>query len=78
MDDPDIGFLLQEMSGKAVPQGMNTDTFGDAGTPRCQANDAVEAARARELPAVAGEEPGLAGMHPSLLCAPPATIRVTG
>src|SRR5215472_16818542 len=55
------------MGGKAVPQCMNTNAFGDAGTPRRQANDAVELARTRVLPAVAGEEPGLAGMHPSLL-----------
>src|ERR1700740_3480561 len=41
--------------------------------PRCEANDAVELAPTRMLPAVAGEQPGLAGMHPSLLArgAPP-------
>ena len=50
-----------------MPQCMNTDAFGDAGTPRCQANDAVELARTGVLPSVAGEEPGLAGRHPSLL-----------
>ena len=37
LDHPDIGLLLQEMGGKAVPQGVNTDTLGDAGACRCQA-----------------------------------------
>src|SRR6516162_2174945 len=45
LDNPDIGLLLQEMRGKAVPQCMNADTFGDAGAPRCKANDPVELAR---------------------------------
>src|ERR1700746_2635539 len=27
LDDTDIGLLLQEMRGKAVPQGMNTDAL---------------------------------------------------
>src|SRR5215469_721152 len=67
LDDADIGLLLQQMGGKAVPQRMNTDAFGDAGTPRCQAHDAVELAPTRVLPAVAGEQPGLAGIHASLL-----------
>jgi hypothetical protein len=73
LDDADIGLLLQEMGGKAVPQRMNTDAFGDAGTPRYEANDAVELARTRMLPAVAGKQPGLAEMHPALLArgAPP-------
>src|SRR6516165_340679 len=73
LDDADIGLLLQQMRSKAVPQGMNPDAFGDAGTPRCQSDDAVELARTRVLPAVTGEEPGLAGIHPSLLArgAPP-------
>src|SRR5246127_1053930 len=73
LDDANVGLLLQEMGGKAVPQGMNTDTFGDAGTPRGQANDAVELARTGMLPAVAGKQPGLTGRHPSLLArgAPP-------
>src|ERR1700751_5609822 len=73
LDDPDIGLLFQEMRGKAVPQGMNADTFGNAGTPRCQANDPVELACTRMLPAVASKQPGLARRHPSLLArdAPP-------
>ena len=73
LDDANVGLLFQEMGGKAVPQGMNTDTFGDAGTPRGQANDPVELARSGMLPAVAGKQPGLAGRHPSLLArdAPP-------
>src|SRR5271169_5369563 len=73
LDDPDIGFLLQEMGGKAVPQCVNADTFGNAGTPRCQANDPVELARTGMLPAVARKQPGLTGRHPSLLArdAPP-------
>src|ERR1700739_627729 len=66
-DDPDIGLLLQEMGGKAVPQCVNADTLGNAGTPRCQANDPVELARTRMLPAVAGKQPGLTRRHPSLL-----------
>src|SRR5215469_10690690 len=73
LDDADIGLLLQQMRGKAVPQRMNTDAFGDAGTPRCQANDAVELARTGMPPAVAGEQPRLARIHPSFLAcgAPP-------
>ena len=46
---------------------MNADTFGNAGTPRGQANDPVELARTRMPPAVAGEQPGLSGRHPALL-----------
>ena len=30
------------MRGEAVPQRMNADTLGDAGTPRCQANDPMQ------------------------------------
>src|SRR5271169_3327294 len=73
LDDPDIGLLLQEVGGKAVPQRMNADTLGDAGTPRCQANDPMQLARTRMLPAVAGKQPGLTGRHPALLArnAPP-------
>src|SRR4029077_17255421 len=73
LDDPNIGLLLQEMGGKAVPQRMNTDTLGDAGTPRCQANDPMQLACTRMLPAVAGKQPGLTGRHPALLArnAPP-------
>src|SRR5438045_8798179 len=61
------------MGGEAVPQRMNADTLGDAGTPRCQANDPMQLARTRMLPAVAGKQPGLTGRHPSLLArdAPP-------
>src|SRR5438874_7525721 len=66
LDDPDVGLLLQEMGGKAVPQCVNADTFGNAGTPRCQANDPVELARTRMLPAVARKQPGLTGRHPFL------------
>src|SRR5690349_4837271 len=73
LDDADIGLLLQEVGGKAVPQRMNADALGDAGTPRCQANDPMQLARTRMLPAVAGKQPGLTGRHPSLLArdAPP-------
>src|SRR6516165_5454010 len=73
LDYPNIGFLLQEMRGEAVPQRMNADTLGDAGTPGCQANDAMQLARTRMLPAVAGKQPGLTGRHPALLArdAPP-------
>jgi len=61
------------MGGEAVPQRMNADTLGDAGTPRCQTNDAMQLARTRMLPAVAGKQPGLTGRHPALLArnAPP-------
>src|SRR5256885_16574996 len=61
------------MRGKAVPQRMNADTFGDAGAPRCQANDPMQLARTRMLPGVAGKQPGLTGRHPALLArnAPP-------
>jgi len=61
------------MGGEAVPQRMNADTLGDAGTPRCQANDPMQLARTRMLPAVAGKQPGLTGRHPALLArnAPP-------
>ena len=44
LDDTDIGLLLQEVGGKAVPQRMNADTLGDAGTPRGQANDPMQLA----------------------------------
>src|SRR6516164_9328653 len=73
LDYPNIGFLLQEMRGEAVPQRMNADTLGDAGTPGCQANDPMQLARSRVLPAVAGKQPGLTGRHPALLArdAPP-------
>src|SRR5215472_402698 len=73
LDDPDIGLLLQEMRGKAVPQRMNADTLDDAGTPRGQANDPMHLARTGMPPAVAGKQPGLTGRHPSLLArkAPP-------
>src|SRR6516165_9206574 len=73
LDDADVGLLLQEMGGEAVPQRMNTDTLGDAGALRCQANDPMQLARTRMLPAVAGKQPGLSGGHPSLLArnAPP-------
>jgi hypothetical protein len=67
LNDPDIGLLLQEMGGKAVPQRVNTDTFGNAGTSRCQANDPVQLARTGMLPAVARKQPGLTGdIHPFL------------
>src|SRR6202040_826361 len=61
------------MGGKAVPQCVNVDTFGNAGTPCCQANDPVELARTRMLPPVARKQPVLSGRHPSLLArdAPP-------
>src|SRR6516162_9250091 len=70
---PNIGLLLQEMGGKAVTQRMNADALGDAGTPGCQANDAMQLARTRMLPAVAGKQPRLSGRHPALLArnAPP-------
>src|SRR6516165_1849983 len=34
LDDPDIGLLLQEMRGKAMPQCMNTNALGNAGACR--------------------------------------------
>src|SRR5215467_7902342 len=55
------------MGGEAVSQRMNADTLGDAGTPRCQANDPMQLACTRMLPAVAGKQPGLSGRHPALL-----------
>jgi hypothetical protein len=61
------------MGGKAVPQGVNTDTLGDAGACRCQANEPMKLAPTHVLPAIARKQPGLAGSHPSLLArhAPP-------
>src|SRR5438552_19202992 len=61
------------MGGKAVPQCVNADAFGNAGTPCGQANDPVELARTRMLPPVARKQPLLTGRHPSLLArdAPP-------
>src|ERR1700751_2014841 len=53
--------------GEAVPQRMNTDTLGDAGTPGWQANDPMQLARTRMLPAVAGKQPGLTERHPAFL-----------
>ena len=56
-----------------MPQRMNADPLGDAGTPGCQANDPMQLARTGMLPAVAGKQPGLTGRHPALLArnAPP-------
>src|SRR6516162_9133021 len=73
LDNPDIGLLLQEVGGKAMPQCMNADALGNAGACRGQANDPVELARTGMLPAVAGKQPRLTGRHPSLLArdAPP-------
>src|SRR6516162_271823 len=73
LDNPDIGLLLQEMGGKAVPQCMYADALGNASACRGQANNPVELARTRMLPAVAGKQPGLTGRHPALLArdAPP-------
>jgi hypothetical protein len=61
------------MGGKAVPQGVNTNTLGDAGACRCQANEPMKLARTHVPPSVAGKQPGLARVHPSLLArdAPP-------
>src|SRR5215471_10599062 len=75
LDDADIGLLLQKMGGKAVPQRVNTDTLGNAGALGCHANEPVELAPTHVLSPVAGEQPGLAGMHPPLLTrgAPPFT-----
>src|SRR6516164_11356547 len=63
------------MGGKAVPQRVNTDTLGNGGAVGCHANEPVELAPTHVLSPVAGEQPGLAGMHPSLLArgAPPFT-----
>src|SRR5262252_4990182 len=61
LDHPNIGLLLQEMGGRAVPQCVNTDALGNAGACRCHANKPVELARTHMLPAVAGKQPGLAG-----------------
>ena len=47
------------------------DPLGDAGTPGCQANDPMQLARTRMLPAVAGKHPGLTGRHPALLARDP-------
>src|SRR6516165_7361951 len=56
-----------------MPQRMNADGLGNAGTPRCQENDPMHLARTHVPPAVAGKQPGLSGRHPSLLArnAPP-------
>src|SRR3954447_21320275 len=44
LDDPDIGLLLQQMGGKAVPQCMTPNMLGDAGSCRCQADEPVQLA----------------------------------
>src|SRR5215469_8514504 len=49
-----------------VSQRMNADPLGDAGTPGGQANDPMQLARTRMLPAVAGKQPGLTGSQPFL------------
>src|SRR5690242_8497122 len=71
--DRNSRLLLQEVGGEAVPQRMNPNTLGDAGSCRCQADEPVQLAWAHVLPAVAGKQPGLTGTHPSLLAsdAPP-------
>jgi hypothetical protein len=66
------------MGGKAVPQGVNTNTLGDAGACRCQANEPMKLARTHVLPAIARKQPGLAGRHPSLFArrAPPVAQQI--
>src|SRR5437879_9532284 len=66
-------FCSKRCVAKLCRNGVNADTFGNAGTPRRQANDPVELACTRMLPAVARKQPGLPGGHPSLLArgAPP-------
>src|ERR1700753_1976521 len=61
------------MGGEAVAQRMNADTLGDAGTPRCQANDPMQLAGSHVSPAVAGKQRGLTVRDPALLArnAPP-------
>jgi hypothetical protein len=58
-----------------MPQRMNADALGDAGTRCRQANEPMQLARTHVPPAVAGKQPGLAGGHPPLLArgAPPFT-----
>src|SRR6516225_861477 len=75
LDDADIGLLLEEVGGKAVPQRVNADPLANVGARRCHANEPIELAPTHVLSTVAGEQPGLAGMHPSLLArgAPPFT-----
>src|SRR6516225_9804837 len=50
LDDADIGLLLQEMGGKAVPQRVNTNTLGNAGVRRCHANEPMKLAPTDVLP----------------------------
>jgi len=68
-----VGAGFEQVRGEAVPQRMNADPLGDAGTPGCQANDPMQLARTRMLPPVARKQPVLTGRHPSLLArdAPP-------
>src|ERR1700746_3691356 len=67
------------MRGEAVPQRMNADPLGDAGTPGCQANDPMQLARTRMLTAVTGKQPGLTGTHPALRrFSPPARLARCG
>ena len=42
--------------------------------PGGQANDPMQLARTRMLPAVAGKQPGLTGRHPSLLARHPPPL----
>src|SRR5438270_12742486 len=70
LDDPDIGLLLQEMRGEAVPQRMNTDALGNAGARRRQADEPVKLARTHVLPAIASKQPGLAGAIQPFFSAP--------
>src|SRR5438477_3826223 len=42
LDDPNIGLLLQQMGGEAVPQCMNPNTLGDAGSCRSPADQPVQ------------------------------------
>src|SRR5260370_24666777 len=58
LDDPDIGLLVQETGGKAVPQGMNTHALGNAGTCCRHATEPRHLAQTHMLPAVAPHHPG--------------------
>src|SRR5215470_283658 len=58
LDDANVDILLEQVSGKAVPQRVRTDTFLDAGSLRCLMDGPIELARRDGLESVpTGKQP---------------------
>jgi len=64
LDDADIDTVLQQVGGKAVPQGVRSDPLGDVGCLGGFDDDAVKLAGAdRQHGASAREEPAIGVQH---------------